>query len=164
LNSLVEQLPKGESEKESVTELLRRVAWKLPFDEEGHFDFDVSALRRWRDYRQFWKLYLDSHHDFLSSKYYPRIEQIHAQNPPCIENLGYEEGTVILTYRDAGKTCHEELINALIYGFREHLEVIKETNKSESLMKELEEFSSRTNNSTFAKRLSAIYFPPKKLE
>lgn len=154
LNSQIEQLPKGSSEREAVTELLRRVAWRLPFDREEHFDFDVSALRRWKDYRQFWKLYLNSHHDFLISKYYPLLKQFHARDPQCIENLDYEEGTTTLTYKRAGTICDEKLINAFIYGYKEHLEVIKETNQLELVRKELEEFGRLTNNSAFAGKLT----------
>ncbi len=154
LKSLVAQLPDGNSETKDVTKLLHDVAWDLRFDERRHFDFDVTALQRWGDYRQFWKNYPDSHQLFLANKYLPRIEKLHNDDAPCLEKLDYEAGTTILTYKNAGKTCNEELIGALMYGFGEHLRALKEGNQSNLLSREIEKLGELTNR-PLAQKLSA---------
>jgi DNA repair exonuclease SbcCD ATPase subunit len=157
LDSLIEQLPDRELEKQIITEHLMRVAWELRFEEERDIDFDVSALRRWSGYRQFWKSNPGSHHVFLTKKYYSRIEHHHAQDPSCVENIDYDEQTTLFISRSDSKTCQEGLFPVLLYGFKEHLEALKETNNQELLRKEIEEFSRRTNKSPLAERLSATY-------
>ncbi len=157
LKSLLGELPERGPEARVITEHLMRVAWELRYDQPRDFDYDVSALRRWPEYRQFWQTYSGSHRLFLTMKYYPRIEQLRAQYPPCVEKLDYKEGTEALTYTAAGRPCPELLINALIYGFKEHLAVIKETNKPELLRGELAEFGRWTDNSSFTQKLAAGY-------
>lgn len=167
LKSLTEQLPKNESEKDinqqgklekeakdSITELLRRAAWDLRFDESRHFDFDAYALRRWNNYRQLWKEHPGEHHYFLANKYHLRIKKFRDADPSCIEKLDYEEATTILTYKNADKACNQELIGAVIYVFGEHLRVIKEANQSDLLSQEVQEFGKLTNP-TFAKKFFA---------
>jgi hypothetical protein len=153
LNSLIRQLSDREAETKVVTEQLMRVAWELPLAQRRDFDFDVSALRRWTNFRQFWQSYPFSHHLFLAQKYYPRLVQLHAKEAACIEKLDYAAGTNILSYPIVDTPCQEELINALMNGFEEHLKLIKETNRFDLVRVELEEFKKSTNNFAFAERL-----------
>lgn len=165
LKSLIEQLSKQgveklseqtyQDERHAVTQVLGGVAWDLRFDDRRHFDFDVIALKRWPEVRQFWKTFRDSHHLFLESKYYFRIKKLHSDDPPCLEKLDYDADTTILSYKNTGKACNEELIDALIYGFGEHLRVMKEANQSELLEHEVDEFGKLTNNAGFAQKLFA---------
>lgn len=157
LKSLIRQLSDNEAETKVVTEQLMRVVWELPFDHRRDFDFDVSASRRWNDFRQFWKSYPDSHHLFLARKYYPRFERLHAEQMACIEKLDYAEGTRVVSYQNAGMPCSEGLINASIDAYEEHLKLIKETNQLDRLRLELEQFRAVTNNPGFANRLTKIY-------
>lgn len=157
LKSLVQQLPKDELETQSITNLLKRVAWELPFDEDRHINFDVSALKLWPNFRKLWSFNPGAHHGFLARKYYPRMEAIHAQDPLCVESMDYDEGT--FTFNSAGNnpSCQEGLFPVLTFGFREHLEVLKETNNSELLRREIEEFAKLTHNSPLAKKLSITF-------
>jgi len=167
LKGLSEQLPKDESEKDinqqgklekeakdAVTELLRRAAWDLPFDESRHFDFDEYALQRWNNYRQLWKDHPDEHQYYLANKYHLRLQKLHDADPPCIEKLDYDEGTTILSHKNADKRCNQELIGVLIYVFGEHLRVMKEANQSNRLTQEVQEFG-RLTNPAFAKKFFA---------
>jgi regulator of sigma D len=157
LKSLMEQLPQRELETQSITELLSRVAWELRFDEERDINFDVSALRRWPNFRQRWSFNPGAHHGFLARKYYPRMQELHAQNPLCVESMDYDERTFSFISAASNSSCEEGLFPILTYGFREHLEVLKETNNSELLRREIEAFSKLTNNSPLAKKLSTTY-------
>lgn len=159
LKSLVDQLPKRELETQSITELLSRVAWELRFDKERDINFDVSALRRWPNYRQLWSFNSGAHHGFLTRKYYPRMEEIHAQDPLCVESMDYDEGTLSFTSAGNNPSCQEGFFPVLTYGFREHLDVLKETNNSELLRREIEAFAKLTHNSPLAKKLSTTYLP-----
>ncbi|HKR60710.1 MAG TPA: hypothetical protein VJS64_13400 [Pyrinomonadaceae bacterium] len=159
LQSLIGQLNGGAPETQVVTEQLMRVVWELPFEQKRDFDFDVSAMRKWNGFRLFWQSYPDSHRLFLTMKYYPRLSKLHAQEPPCIEKFDFEDGTMVLTYKNAGQPCQEALTNAFMHGFLEHLNLIKETNRPEILRRELDEFRKLTNNPVLAERLTATYLP-----
>lgn len=167
LQSLIEQLPKPGSEtataqlrdtqkkaEETSAELLRRIAWDLSFSEKRHFDFDVQALRRLNSYKQSWIDNPDAHHLFLVNKYFHRIQKLREENAACVEKLDYEGNTTILTYKDAATTCNEDLINAWIYGFGEHLRAMKAADQALLLYREVLELSKFTN-SRFAEKFSA---------
>lgn len=157
LNSLVRQLSDPEGETRVVTEQLMRVGWELPFDQRRDFDFDASALRRWIDFRQFWKSYPDSHHLFLTRKYYPNFARLRAAQAPCIEKLDYVQGVRTVTYQNAGMPCPEPVINASIDAYEEHLKLLKEANQVDRIRVELEEFKKATNNPNFTDRLTRDY-------
>jgi len=140
--------------KNAITELLRRIAWDLPFDQKRDFLFDVQALRRWSSFRQSWIDNEGSHELFLARKYFPRIQKVRAENGPCIEKLDYIENTTRLDYSKAGRPCQEDLIDALIYSLRERLQAMKLSNQSTLFEKTLGEFGKFTNNPAFAKKLA----------
>ena len=161
-----EQLPSAEKAKRedlgqsrdearnAITELLRRIAWDLPFDQKRDFLFDVQALRRWNSFKQSWIDNEGFHELFLARKYFPRIQKLRAENGPCIEKLDYIENTTRLDYSKAGSPCKEDLIDALIYSLRERLQAIKLSNQSKLFDQTLGEFGKFTNNPAFAKKLS----------
>jgi hypothetical protein len=157
LNSLSRQLSDSEAEKQIVTEQLMRVVWELPFDSRRDFDFDTSAMRRWDNFRQFWKSYPDSHHLFLARKYYPSLTRLHLKEAPCLEKLDFAEGVRVVTYANAGMACSEGVINASIDAFEEHLKLMKEASQPDRIRIELEEFKKATNNPGFADRLARGY-------
>lgn len=140
--------------KNAITELLRRIAWDLPFDQKRDFLFDVQALRRWNSFKQSWIDNEGSHELFLARKYFPRIQKLRAENGPCIEKLDYIENTTRLDYSKAGSPCKEDLIDALIYALRDRLKAMKLPNESKLFDKTLGEFRKFTNNPAFAKKLS----------
>ncbi|MFY9620881.1 MAG: hypothetical protein WAM70_02695 [Pyrinomonadaceae bacterium] len=152
LKSLTEELPTDKTAtqpdklktdaRDSVTELLRRAAWELRFDQGRQFDFDVYALLRWNDYRQLWKDRPNEHQHFLSNKYHLRLQQLRGEDARCIGELDYAEGTTILIYKSA---CNQELIGALIHAFGEHLKVIREANQTDLFKQEALEFAKLTS-------------------
>lgn len=163
LNSLVEQLPQRELaiETNSISEQLSRVVWDLRFDTQRDVNFDVSALRRWNDFRSRWRSNPGPHHGFLARKYYPRMREIYQKNPLCIESISYDERTFSFISNLRGQGCEDGFFSILTYGFGEHLEILAETSSSE-LRKATDEFRQATNNSAVAEKLFSKYLPKAK--
>lgn len=72
-----------------------------------------------------------------------------------VEKLDYEGKTTIVTYKNATGRCNEDLINAWIYGFGEHLKAMKAANQSDLLNLEVGELGRLFNNASFAEKFSA---------
>jgi hypothetical protein len=163
LNSLVEQLParERETETDSISQQLSRVVWDLHFDSERDVNFDVSALRRWNDFRDRWRSNPATHNGFLARKYYSRMAEIYKKDPKCIENLRYDERTFAFASAQPGKNCQEVFFSILTYGYGEHLDVLAETSRDE-LKKATDEFQKLTNNPVLAQTLFAKYLPKAK--
>jgi hypothetical protein len=157
LSSLLEQLPNTNVENERITDLLSKVVWELNFEEQRHINFDAFTLEKWSALRQRWKSDPEAHHGFLARKYYPRMVQIHQENPKCVETLDYDERRFTFTSADNSKACLEGQFPVLTYGLNEHLKLLKEIGDARLLNRELEEFRKLTNNSPVAQKFSAKY-------
>ena len=157
LSSLTDQLPDRSAEIDRITDLLSKVVWELDFDERRDINFDTDALEKWPPLRERWKSNPEAHHGFLVRKYYLRMSQLHAANPKCVETLDYDEHTFTFSSSENTKECNEGHFAVLTYGFKAHLELLRETGNPQWLKRELEEFKNRTNNSPLAKKFSAKY-------
>jgi len=160
LSTLVRQLPSADAEVEQVTRLLDSIAYELRFNEKRDVYFDVQALQRWPSYRENWKRNANYHHEFLMQKYHAKIARAFTQDPVCIQSVDYDGDKLLFTSPNITEPCQDGLLVGLLWGFQEHLKAIHESANPALMQTEIAELAKVTNDSAFAKHLSAYFLSP----
>lgn len=169
LNAILSQLSSREhlfkgnsnetSEHQKVTDLLQMIIWQLAFDQERHIDFDVQALQRWPQYKDFWIANGPSHHLLLSKKHHTAILNLYSKDGACIEGLEWDDKRRLFVTTHSERQCEQGVFPALVVAFKLRLQIMKQAGKLDFVKDEIEQFSALTNGSKIAKSFARELLP-----
>jgi hypothetical protein len=161
LNAILSQLSsredlfKGDSneilERQKVTDLLHMIIWQLAFDQERHIDFDMQALQRWPQYKDFWIANGPSHHLLLSKKYYTAILNLYSKDRACIEGLEWNDKLRLFVTTHSERQCEQGIFPSLVVAFKLRLQIMQQAGRLDFVKDEINQFSALTNGSKIAK-------------
>ena len=127
------------------------IIWQIAFDQERHIDFDVQALQRWPQYKDFWIANGPSHHLLLSKKYYTAILNSYSKHGACIEGLEWDDKRRLFVTTHTERQCEQGIFPALVVAFKLRLQIMKQAGKLDFVKDEIDRFSALTNGSKIAK-------------
>ena len=134
-----------------MTDLLQMIIWQIAFDQERHIDFDVQALQRWPQYKDFWIANGPSHRLLLSKKYYTAILNSYSKDGACIEGLEWDDKRRLFVTTHSERQCEQGFFPALVVAFRLRLQIMKQAGRLDFVKEEINQFSALTNGSKIAK-------------
>jgi hypothetical protein len=161
LNSILSQLSSREDlfkaksnetlERQKITDLLQMLIWQVAFDQERHIDFDVQALQRWPQYKDFWIANGPSHHLLLSKKYYTAILNSLSTDGACIQGLEWNDRLRRFVTTHSERQCEQGVFPALVVAFKLRLQIMKEAGRLDFVKDEIAQFNALTKGSKIAK-------------
>lgn len=149
LESLANQLPNAEVEKEYIANFIMGMIRELDFNQERHVFFESEAFRLFDPYSNYLKA-LPPIHKIILDKYFIHLNRYITENSQCAQNI-IESEKIPESKR---KSCRADLFIGLVTAIQEHVSIMEKSENRDFFLESVKaDWAEITKKLPIAKKL-----------